>query len=694
MKVADSIAQLVRESPKQDSNYVKLLLAYYKEIIRKTPDSALIRSDQAYEISKNIGYKTGEIKALNAMGVCNWHLNNPEKTVDYFKQSITLAIKYHNTGLLISVSNNLGIYYSVIGQTDSAVKYHNKSVDAASYNKENAKYIKSISDLGMAYYYQGNYLETIKCILESKKYYEKHQMNQDIALSYTRLGMVYSDLANFDKSMRYFQDALNYNKTNKDTTLRISILQNIGRLLYDLRHENDSASKYFYEAMQLANASGNKELLIPININIANIETEKKNYTEALKIYLEVAKHPVLQSRNRERAALFVNISKVYLNLSEIDKAEKYALMGLEIAMTQKFPNIEKNGWLNLGEIQAKKGNYQKAYESNVHYTTLLDSLNNQELTNKLSELVFQNSLEQKEHENLLLLKDNEIKEQIIIKQWYFIGATAIILLLGIVILLIFNSNAKNQRVLNQVLETKNNELKELNQTKDKFFSVISHDLRMPFNGFLGLTKLLVEEMPLLKRDEIVKIANSMLISATNIFQLLEELLDWARLQNEKITPQLSKQNTLQLCNNSLRSIAYLANKKNIEINNFIPNELFVHCDENMIKTVIRNIVSNAIKFTESGGKINIETQISNKNLIQFSISDTGLGMSPHTIDNLFRLDIKTSRKGTENETGTGLGLIICKEIILKHDGEIWAESTEGKGSTFHFTIPYKSENV
>ncbi|MFZ4464320.1 MAG: tetratricopeptide repeat-containing sensor histidine kinase [Bacteroidales bacterium] len=693
-KDADSIAQLIKESSRQDSNYVKLLLEYYKFSAVQYPDSAMNICQQALEISKNTGFNSGEIKALNALGVCFWYQNIPDQTISYFHQALSQSEKYQNRDLRALVCNNLGLYYVVIGVTDSAVKFHQMSVDAASINKDNSRYIKSISDLGMAYFYQGNYMEAIQRLMEAKIYYEQKNMSAEQALTCTRIGMIYTDLSIYEKSMYFYREALRINNIKNDITIKVSTLLNMGKLLYEFKQNNDSARIYLKECMQLANKNGIEDFQIAALINLGNIELEENNFSQALIFYQEAMQIPVFQIRNRHRAALFVNMGIACFELHDLKNAEKYTIDGLKIAREQKFLSIEKNAWNKLGDIQAKKGQYKEAFESYVKYASLLDSLSNENLKHKLAETVFEISLEQKEKENLLLQKENEIKQHIIAKQWYFIIATALIIILGLIIIMIIIRNTRNQKALNLILATKNKELKELNQTKDKFFSVISHDLRMPFNGFLGLTKLLVEEMPLLTRDDIKKIANSMLISATNIYQLLEELLEWARLQNGKIEIHRNEISVLDLVQESIRSISDLAAKKEIELSFNIPEGLNVFGDASMLKSVIRNIVSNAIKFTPSGGKICLGAKAKDEHYILFSISDSGIGMSHEIIENLFRLDIKSSRKGTEEESGTGLGLIICKEIILKHAGEIWVESKEGTGSTFHFTLPHKFENM
>jgi two-component system sensor histidine kinase/response regulator len=230
-------------------------------------------------------------------------------------------------------------------------------------------------------------------------------------------------------------------------------------------------------------------------------------------------------------------------------------------------------------------------------------------------------------------------------------------------------------------------ELKELNASRNKLFSIITHDLRSPLSGFLGLTQLLVDELPNLNMATIHEMAMDMRNSATSFYGLLENLLQWSQMEQGKIP--FNPQNTLlfKVVDESISTVKYSANIKGIEIINYVPEELKVIADDKMIQTVIRNLVSNAVKFTQSGGKIDISARISGLKSIELSVSDSGIGMSSTMIDNLFRLDRQTNRPGTENESSTGLGLIICKNLIEMHGGQLLVESTEGKGSVFRFPL-------
>jgi PAS domain S-box-containing protein len=239
-------------------------------------------------------------------------------------------------------------------------------------------------------------------------------------------------------------------------------------------------------------------------------------------------------------------------------------------------------------------------------------------------------------------------------------------------------------------IKEQNEKLQELNATKDKFFSIIAHDLRSPFNSFLGLTQIMAEELPSLTMAQIQEIAVNMRKSATNLYRLLENLLHWSSMQQGVIPFNPESVRLLPVADESITMILESAKVKGIEINCTIPDYLVVFADTNLLQTVIRNLVSNAVKFTLTGGKVNLSAKTTTDSNIEISVQDSGIGMSQKLLGDLFKLDVKTSRKGTSGEPSTGLGLLLCKEFIEKHGGQIWAESEVGKGSTFYFTLPGK----
>ena len=237
-------------------------------------------------------------------------------------------------------------------------------------------------------------------------------------------------------------------------------------------------------------------------------------------------------------------------------------------------------------------------------------------------------------------------------------------------------------------LKLRNKQLIESNIEKDKFFSIISHDLRSPFNAFLGFTRIMVEELNSMTLEEIKKIVLSMRKSATNLYSLLENLLEWSMMQRGMIPFKPVFIPLALKITECMELIIGSAQKKEIGISYNIPDDLLVFADVQMVETLIRNLISNAVKFTSRGGKIFVSAKTSDGGTIEISVQDSGIGMSRAMVDNLFRLDGHTNRKGTEGEPSTGLGLIICKDLIEKNNGKIWVESEEAKGSTFRFTLP------
>lgn len=244
--------------------------------------------------------------------------------------------------------------------------------------------------------------------------------------------------------------------------------------------------------------------------------------------------------------------------------------------------------------------------------------------------------------------------------------------------------------VVNDITKRNKNEklLKDLNQTKDKFFSIIAHDLKSPFNSIIGFSDLLKSNLNKYDRDKIQLFVDSIYQTSKNTFKLLEDLLEWARSQSGKIPfkPEITKieyllQETTALLSNQ-------ANSKNIQILTNFDEEISIVVDFHMITTVLRNLTSNAIKFTPENGKIEINSFKKNKKII-FEVKDNGIGMSNEKISKLFKIGEKVTSKGTNNESGTGLGLLLAKEFIDKHNGEIWVESQQNIGTSFFFALPH-----
>lgn len=279
---------------------------------------------------------------------------------------------------------------------------------------------------------------------------------------------------------------------------------------------------------------------------------------------------------------------------------------------------------------------------------------------------------------------------------WFYTFLAIVAIVLSYLFILRRESKLKEEKIKLQKnvdektreLTEKNEELQIINLEKDKLLSIIAHDLRGPFNGFLGLSEILAQNLNDLSSDEISDIAHNLNSSARNLYDLLENLLQWSRMRQTSYPFNPAIKNLRALTDESMVILRQSAESKSIRLKYSVPDNIDVFVDTNMIQTVIRNLVSNALKFTFPGGDVVLIAQKLNNKEITISVRDTGIGMPKEVLNNMFKLNPISNRPGTDGEPSSGLGLIICKEFVEKHGGKIWAESEDGKGSLFTFTIP------
>ncbi len=249
------------------------------------------------------------------------------------------------------------------------------------------------------------------------------------------------------------------------------------------------------------------------------------------------------------------------------------------------------------------------------------------------------------------------------------------------------------QKNIQNVLKESEKELEELNATKDKFFSILAHDLKNPFSVILGITNFLIENYKDFSDEEVIESLQRLNNSSRHLFNLFENLLEWSRIQRKSILFHPVDLNLHATSKMSIHPLVMTAAEKKVNIVNSIPEDIDVIADEKMLETTFRNLISNAIKYSNKQGTIDISAKKLNTDFAEITISDDGIGMDKETIDNLFSIEYISSKPGTEKEQGTGLGLILCYEFIKQNGGDINVNSETDKGSKFVFTIPLTRKN-
>jgi PAS domain S-box-containing protein len=316
-----------------------------------------------------------------------------------------------------------------------------------------------------------------------------------------------------------------------------------------------------------------------------------------------------------------------------------------------------------------------------------IDPSNHQTLTDNLSKLLSGES-------------DHRIKEYVGIRKdrsRFYVDLNYALLLDStgnpVSILFIERDSTERKRVEAEI-KLKNEMLIRADEEKDKFISVIAHDLRSPFYSLLGLTEILATDSSEMTSLEITKYSKSLHESVVNLYTLLEKLLEWAQLQKDSTGFVPRALLLYDIFSESIESVNQKAMHKGITILNEIPKDQKIYADDKMISSVLRNLIFNAIKFTNKGGKIVGTSREIEDGWVEVSVTDTGIGIYKNIMAKLFKLGEKVSTRGTENEPSTGLGLLMCKDFIEKHGGKIWAESEEGKGSTFRFTLRKTGKDI
>ncbi|GAB1444258.1 hypothetical protein MASR2M39_31080 [Ignavibacteriales bacterium] len=244
------------------------------------------------------------------------------------------------------------------------------------------------------------------------------------------------------------------------------------------------------------------------------------------------------------------------------------------------------------------------------------------------------------------------------------------------------------QKTAEQELQKANEELLRTNAEKDRFFSIIAHDLRSPIGTLIQTTEILNDEDEELSEEETGKLLNNLGRSAKSAFKLLENLLEWSKMKSGRISFEPAPLQLINVVNDAVRLLHHQADLKQITLKNGVEADLRVVADKNMTSLVVRNLIANSIKFTPEGGNIGIFAVGLEDRFVKVSVKDTGIGMPRDIIENMFKIDSKVRRPGTNGEPSSGLGLLLCHEFVEKHNGKIWAESEENVGTVFHFTLP------
>jgi len=552
--------------------------------------------------------------------------------------------------------------------------------------------------IGNLYYDMANYSEATFFFMQSLNAYERENDQLGIARMENNLGNVSHDMGRLFDAEEHYQKAYTIYKENELSTEEYGALSNIGSVYYD-RELYDTALVYYQEVMDYLDpdslaSSVEYQILSAVYNNSALAYTELGNRQLALDYFRKGFRLAISAGDQFTEGQVYVNLGSLFGEMKIQDSALYYLHRALRIAQQYKYPSLELEVYEELAQLHAKPGSYASAYNWMVRYDTLYKSIFSENQSERIMQLRSRYEQELNEKEILQLQSESQVQRML---NKLFIIFIVVIVALAIIIAV----NLRSKKLTNQMLAERNmqisnaiqklseseNELQKLNKSKDRIFSVVAHDLRNPVAAVTGFSELLYDNFEEFPVDTQKEYLLQILQGTQRIQSLLENLLIWARSQMKAVKYEPETIKVKGLLTECVREMKANLDHKKVDCLVKIEASCVVFADKAMMYTVFRNLIANAIKFSFPGSKIRITSLITDKGC-NVMVSDEGIGIQPEIQEKLFTANEVISTPGTTGESGSGLGLVICKEFLERNQGSISVESEPGNGSTFIVSLP------
>lgn len=684
------INYLSNNASAQDVNQEQIKVDSLKELYQIEKDQ-----NKLVDLSNEIAYTYGIISI--------------DSSLVYSKNAISLAkqIKY---------THGLGVAYSFvarasaqIGEMKMALEHFDKAIEIFSKEADSVNLLDSYRGISYIASYAGNQLTSLDYNRKALIIAENIKDSLSLSIIYNNIASIYKRLDNYDLAIQYFEKTIEIEQRSQVAKDMAITYSNIGVLKVQHNKISEAAADY-QKIKELLPKIENPYVLAYLYLSLAGYHTAINEF-EVSEQYLAKADQICTKDKYQHiLARVYRQYGELFLKEKLYEKSIQHFDKGItlseSIGVSEEYPLIYKM----KGKAYAQLGKYPEAYQSLQKAIIAIDSLKIKKSTNFLNEFEDQKAKEELNKQKLeSALKEQQAENAAIKLRNKFtnaLGAIIILILMIATIVYYFLRTKKNNNILKsqhaiikeqkilledniQKLEISEENLEKLNATKDKFFSIIAHDLKSPFKAIFGFNEELANHYKDYSDEERMIMITRVGNASKSAYSLLENLLTWSQSQSGFI--QIKKE-TLSIKNLIDQSIApYLgaAEIKKINIINTIDDSLLVWADKDTMKIVISNLFSNAIKFCNTGGTTHLSCKLNN-GMLEICTRDTGIGMSREIMNGLFNIEKNVQRKGTNAEKGTGLGLILCQEFVHKNDGQIWVKSEEGEGSSMYFSLPLK----
>jgi signal transduction histidine kinase len=576
-------------------------------------------------------------------------------------------------------------------------------VEALSVYQESVLYLDSIKhayDISQAYINMGNVFVHLGTYDQALEFYgkalsisEREDYQKNISLCLSNSGVVHNKIRNYDEALNLYQKALLTSQSLNDPVQMANCLINIGTNYADMG-EPEKGIGYVQRGMDMRLDMGDESGISNCHIHLGDIYSIMEDYERATSLYKKALEQKILLEEPDGIIRSYLGLGSIRLDQRMYQEARFFTNQALEIAMEINAKEHIASAYKIKGDLAARMGNYRSAHAFVTQYHLYRDSLMDDATAKVAMEMEFRNRARslQQENENLRIqanLDRLEMRKRTLITRSILVIVS--LLAAGLILVLYFLRKLRKTSLKleekNLVITKQNLKLDQVNKTQDRIMSIIAHDLR----GTIGNQLTAVEVLHRIEGDDKVEIDRNSLLgnlknSASYSLELLENLLHWSRLEEGVSNFHPEKVRLTTLVSNCLSLFGEAASNKGITITKEIKGKLNCTADRIMMETIFRNLISNAIKFSNPGGNISISL-VEEKEMVKIKVSDQGIGMSPEQIHNV-QVNGGYSRRGTANEKGAGMGLTLVREFTHAHKGSLAIRSEPGKGSTFEVSFP------
>lgn len=688
----DSLKKAAVQPNVPDSARVYMYIDIADIAIASQLDTTLCYINKGIELARKIGFQNGIGEAYLEYGFYYLRLTAYDTAIQNFIKANDIYKKTGNIKGQARSDKGIGHAYASQEKFGLAIDFYTKSQQLSESINDNVGALEAIGQIGSLYRELGNYPKSLTYYIKVLGIAEKINNYKSISGAYTNISIIYTNLGDVPKALDNLRKSIDIDNKIGNKRGSIFSIVNMG-ILYAQTQDFKNALVYFQSALAISDSLHDDYWANTCKSNIAEAYFYLGDYERALSMYQEVLKKSIEIKEVVAKGSAQSGIGKIYMIKGKTAEGIKYLESSYESikASGMKQPIMETA--LALSEAYEKANDSKNALKYHKLYYDLRDSVYNEKSTKQIQQIQFDYELQKKEAQIEILEKNKAIAQGKSEKQKVVMWAliTGLVSLLVFIIVL-YRSRQQEKKSKLKIVKQKEeiqlqaSKLEELNKFKDKTFSVLSHDLRGPITAFSSTMMMLDENI--ISPDEFKQLQPEISKQLNSLNTLLENLLNWGRTYMKgQIAAAPERLELSKIINQTLGLLTDVAAHKNIVINNRISANATAFCDPAQLDIVLRNLISNAIKFTRRDGVITLSSEEkADKTIIR--IADTGIGMTPEQLKKLFTINTDNNTFGTDGEKGMGLGLLLCAEFIRANNGTITVSSEAGVGSVFEITLP------